>query len=305
LIAGYGFLAQGEEIKASQQFIGWFFSVNADNMANLFSLLNMDWVYQNLVSKGLSGCLQAINYISKYYLVKELIDGYMQSPFDGFVRLELPPPTPSVLFFEGWESVALGNPVCGVMAGGISNCYFSGDSGPWLVSELQGETEYIGSVEVLPGKKIKLQCPLSRTESHLITRNLYVPLNPDITISFNGHSAEIPADNSFAGITMIISLEAPQPTPCPGTEYSVGDTYIAYIFENKGSFLDDMYQSACTARVNVGPVPSFSTNLYNDFASLIPFSPEGWRITQMNFVVHRGSGSSPWATWDNIKITGQ
>jgi len=225
---------------------------------------------------------------------------------------------PHYIWFEGWETVRLGNPPCEVSLEGFCNCAFTADSGQWLVTELRDRDVPLGSpirsVEILPGKKLKLKLTESGCTGHVTSRSMSIPLKPTTTISFTDHVAELGNLNYPSCVDMYVFFDAPgDSVPCPGTDFNVGDTYIRYIFETTPGYVPRYVPGTmvpCTATVNVGHVSAFSRNLYEDFVNLLPFSPDGWRIIQITLNVKTvpdiPSGIEPghkWAVWDNIGIS--
>jgi uncharacterized protein (TIGR02145 family) len=90
LVAMGGYLANGQVIKASQEAMKWFFSVEKSQIENAFvNVFHLGTKYNYLVSSTLTNLIQAISLPHKYYLLKELSLGTLNAPFDGYVRVDL------------------------------------------------------------------------------------------------------------------------------------------------------------------------------------------------------------------------
>ena len=85
-----GYLANGQVIKASQEAMKWFFSVEKSQMENAFvNVFHLRTKYNYLVSSMLTNLIQAISLPHKDNLLKELSLGTLNAPFDGYVRVDL------------------------------------------------------------------------------------------------------------------------------------------------------------------------------------------------------------------------
>ena len=213
----------------------------------------------------------------------------------------------NTVFFEGWETLALGYPRCESREGS-ANCGFTADSGQWSVGEYTDVIPVgnrLTSVQVISGKRIKLGKANGLGGDLYSPSTRYHPLVPGMTLSFTDHTADLGASNTTSYVMARAYIEAPGFVPCPGTGYRVGDTYIEYILEKEaGATLPDTLP--CTARINVGKVNSLSRDLYKDFKDYLPFDPTGWAFFRVKFTVEPGGGGadpSLSATFDNIKVT--
>lgn len=237
-----------------------------------------------------------------------------ESGADGWVAEEFLKPAGGgggnkTILSEGWETLALGYPRCEVSVEGYTNCGFTADSGQWHVGEYTDVIpvgDRLTSVQIISGKRVKIG-KANGFGGFLSSPRTPYPLVPGMTLSFTDHDADLGASNTTSWVMMRVIFEAPGPLPCPGTDYSVGNTSIEYILEREaGADLSNSIAWPCTTvRINVGKVNSLSRDLYKDFKDYLPFDPNGWRFLEVKFNAIPGDGADPslWATFDNIKVT--
>jgi hypothetical protein len=90
LLSMAGYLAAGEEIKAAQEALQWLLSVDRSEIEAAFrNVLNLGIEYDAIIGDTLSNLLTIVSLPDKYYLLKELMLGYRDAPFDGYVKLEM------------------------------------------------------------------------------------------------------------------------------------------------------------------------------------------------------------------------
>ena len=218
--------------------------------------------------------------------------------------------TDPVAFFEGWESVPLGHPLCETLPPymtGYGVCGFTADSGKWVVTDLASIGSPMLSVEILPGKILKLKPQINYMNGFLFRQirtagNFFMPIFPTTSLSFTDFSVSTTSVPSR--VDFIVSFnKTGNPALCPDTGDTTSFTTIWYVLEdNSGNPPEEI--PPCTARIILPPSSSFSRNLYDDIADLLPFSPEGWELSHIMFQVfsYDLSGREVAVTWDNVKI---
>jgi hypothetical protein len=218
--------------------------------------------------------------------------------------------TDPVAFFEGWESVPLGHPLCETLPPymtGYGVCGFTADSGKWVVTDLASIGSPMLSLEILPGKILKLKPQLNYMNGYLFRQirtagNFFIPLSPTTSLSFTDYA--ISTTSVPSRVDLIVNFDkAGNPALCPETGNTTSFTTIWYVLEdNSGNPSEEI--PPCTARVVLPSSTSFSRNLHDDFADLLPFSPEGWELSHITFQVfsYGAWDQEVSATWDNVKI---
>jgi hypothetical protein len=215
-----------------------------------------------------------------------------------------------VAFFEGWESLSLGHPLCETLPPYTSGdvCAFTADGGKWVVSESVPIGSPISSVEILQGKILKLK-PQTHYSNGFLSReirtagDMFIPITRTTAVSFTDF-AVIPS-NIPSRADFFVSFRKDGISVCPSTGENIFTTSIWYVLsDTTGIPPEEFPVPPCTARVFLSPSSSFARNFNDDFANLLPFSSEGWNVSDMmlQIVSLESPAQEVAVTWDNVTI---
>jgi len=219
----------------------------------------------------------------------------------------------TIAFFEGWESMSIGHPLCEDASPYISGngvCAFTADSGKWIVTDNAPIGSPISSIENLPGKILQFGHFPGNSNGYLYHTiysggNFSIPVTPTTNLSFTDFSITS-TTTAFTKSEVVVVFNTHNWEPlCLENGNLIPFSFITYEMSGSSGFPSTGGTSACRSKIVLTPSSSFSRNLYEDLISSLSLNPEDWEVGEvmMNNVSYGSYSAGVASTWDNITIT--